>query len=129
MGGEKAIPSGGRSFIVETATVLVCMLLPAAFMHLSKAAFASGRDSPSRRGKIGSGEELSKLSKSDQAQASSPSELREFSAETPKDHLASSAKNMSQAVAAAVRTSDRGRAERLLGEIIKHKLPVDTMPF
>lgn len=36
---------------------------------------------------------------------------------------------MSQAVAAAVRSGDRMRAERLLGEIMKSKLSVDTMPF
>lgn len=41
----------------------------------------------------------------------------------------SQAKSMSQAVAAAVRSGDRMRAERLLGEILKSKLPVDTMPF
>eukprot|EP00434_Breviolum_minutum_P043523 symbB.v1.2.038803.t1/scaffold6181.1/size20265/1 len=55
MGGEKAVPSGGRSFLIETVTVLVCMLLPAAFMHVSKAAFKNpaGKESPKNvRGKM-----------------------------------------------------------------------------
>lgn len=43
--------------------------------------------------------------------------------------LSDEAKSMSQAVAAAVRSGDRVRAERLLAEIIKSKVPVDTMPF
>lgn len=127
MGGEKAVPSGGRSFLIETATVLVCMLLPAAFMHVSKAAFKNnGKDSPKNRGKIVHTCDNKKPLKSESQVSSSDST---DSPESPSEHETGSAKSMSQAVAAAVRSGDRMRAERLLGEIIKSKLPVDTMPF
>lgn len=133
MGGEKAIPAGGRSFIIETATVLVCMLLPAAFMHLSKAAFKSGgKESPkNRRGKLLPSEEPGKL-KIERTQAvSGPVDAEEqLSPEKAKDATSNGGvKGLSQAVAAAVRSGDRSRAERLLGDIIRTKTPVDTMPF
>ena len=77
-------------------------LLPATFMHMSKAAFKSGREA---RGKL-SGE------KDSQPEAAEPS-----------------VRGLSQAVAQAVRAGDRRRAERLLEQMLQKKLPVDTMPF
>lgn len=80
-------------------------------MHMSKAAFKSGREP---RGKLPPSHDASDSQSS-------------LSDAVEEEHI--SVRGLSQAVAQAVRMGDRRRAERLLEQILRQKLPVDTMPF